>query len=146
MVLDGRPANALELPQTLWCRTMASPTSLSMLWLRDEAVLLCSGEDLRDYFYQLKVPYERTARNMLAEPLSVAEAAYVFGYEVEGDGGEAWVGLNSLAMGDSMACEFAQRSRTGLVLQHDVARSDQLLSSTTHFLEDCTMLGSSLTT
>eukprot|EP00435_Cladocopium_sp_Y103_P036916 s1777_g9.t1 len=128
LVLDGRPANALEMPQTLWCRGMASPTALNMLYLRPGHVLLCSGEDLRDYFYQFAVSDERTARNMLCEPVTPTEAAYIFGHQVDDDDGEVWVGLSSLAMGDSMACEFAQGSHLGLMLQHHVAFSDQLLS------------------
>ena len=49
MVLDGRPANLLE-PQNLWSQTMASPTALTMLWLKPHHVPLASGEDPRDFF------------------------------------------------------------------------------------------------
>ena len=128
MVLDGRPANMLEEPLTNWCRTMASPVALAMIWLQPGHVLLASGEDLRDFFYQFVVPFERTARNVLSEPLTVEQARYVFGSDFNSDEEPVWVGLNSLAMGDSLACEFAQGSHTGLMLQHGVALSTQLLS------------------
>ena len=49
MVLDGWPANLLE-PQNLWSQTMASPTALTMLWLKPHHVPLASGEDPRDFF------------------------------------------------------------------------------------------------
>eukprot|EP00435_Cladocopium_sp_Y103_P027124 s2178_g6.t1 len=128
LVLDGRPANALEAPQNLWCATMASPMALAMMYLSPGRVLLSSGEDLRDYFYQFKVPFERCARNMLSDPVSLEEARYIFGEKFSSPDAEIWVGLNSLAMGDSMASEFAQGSHTGLMLQHGVAEVHQLLS------------------
>ena len=46
----------------------------------------------------------------LAEPLSYDEAREVFGSSFSWHEEPVWVGLNSLAMGDSMACEFAQGS------------------------------------
>ena len=64
MVLDGRPANLLEEPQNLWSQTMASPTALTMLWLKPQCTLLTSGEDLRDFFYQFVVSEERAKRNV----------------------------------------------------------------------------------
>lgn len=128
MVLDGRPANLLEEPQNLWCQSMAAPTALTNLWLRPGYQLLASGEDLRDFFYQFKVPFERAARNMLIEPLTLEQARYVFGSSFSWPEQTVWVGLNSLAMGDSMACEFAQGSHVGVMLQHQVARISELLS------------------
>ena len=128
MILDGRPANALEPAQSLWCQSMASPTALTMLWLRPGHQLLASGEDLRDFFYQFKVPFERTARNMLVEPLTLEQARYVFGGDYGFSEQPVWVGLNSLAMGDLMACEFAQGSHVGVMLQHGVAETTQLLT------------------
>ena len=128
MILDGRPANALEPAQSLWCQSMASPTALTMLWLRPGHQLLASGEDLRDFFYQFKVPFERTARNMLVEPLTLEQARYVFGCDYGFSEQPVWVGLNSLAMGDLMACEFAQGSHVGVMLQHGVAETTQLLT------------------
>lgn len=128
MILDGRPANALEPAQSLWCQSMASPTALTMLWLRPGHHLLASGEDLRDFFYQFKVPFERTARNMLAEPLTVEQARYVFGHDYDFKEEPVCVGLNSLAMGDLMACEFAQGAHVGVMLQHGVAETSQLLT------------------
>ena len=109
MVLDGRPANLLEEPQNLWCQSMAAPTALTNLWLRPGYQLLASGEDLRDFFYQFKVPFERAARNMLIEPLTLEQARYVFGSSFSWPEQTVWVGLNSLAMGDSMACEVRPR-------------------------------------
>ena len=53
---------------------------------------------------------------------------YVFGASFTRPESPVWVGLNSLAMGDPMACEFAQGSHVGVMLQYGVAEVSQLLS------------------
>ncbi len=45
---------------------MASASILRHITLNDSEVLLASGEDLKDYFYQFKVNFERTCRNVLS--------------------------------------------------------------------------------
>ena len=128
LILDGRPPNLLEPGQAKWVQTMASPAAVCMMHLPEERVLLCSGEDLRDCFYQFAVNDERSARNILSDPLNALEAKYVFGSDYEPVEEMTFVGLSSLAMGDCLACEYAQGSHTGLLLQHQVALSSQLLS------------------
>ena len=128
MVLDGRPPNALEQPQNKWCRAMASPVALAMMHLKPQHVLRCSGEDLRDFFYQFAVPEQRTVRNMLVAPVSAEEASYIFQRPFDGAQQEIYVGLSSLAMGDCMACEYAQGAHTGVLLQKEIATPDRLIS------------------
>ena len=69
---------------------------------------------------------------MLIEPLTRAQCqtGYVFGSRFELEEDTIWVGLNSLAMGDLMFCEFefAQGSHVGLLLQYEAAFSSELLS------------------
>ena len=55
VILDGRPANLLTRGQQKWCRTMASGLALSLLLLEDDKVLVCSGLDLKDFFYQFRL-------------------------------------------------------------------------------------------
>lgn len=68
MILDGRPANLLTKGR---CKTMASGLALSHLLLEDDKILVCSGLDLKDFFYQFTVGQERCERNALASPVSV---------------------------------------------------------------------------
>ena len=128
LVLDGRPPNTLEPPQAKWIRTMANPVALGMLYLKPGHVLLSSGEDLRDYFYQFQVSAERAQRNALVEPLKPDEVLYVFEGRCQPTGATTWVGLDSLAMGDSLAREFAQGSHVGMLLQFGIAKTAQLLT------------------
>ena len=72
MVLDGRPANMADTAQNRWSQAMASAAALCHICLDDDKVLLASGEDLKDCFYQFKVNKQRTARNVLEGRLSLA--------------------------------------------------------------------------
>ena len=70
LILDGRPANMLDLGQSKWCKGMASASSVSQLFLEEDRDLCICGEDLRDYFYQFSVNPERVRRNALCEKVS----------------------------------------------------------------------------
>lgn len=128
MVLDGRPPNILEPHNNVWCGAMANPNLLGQICLAPDRVLLCSGEDLRDFFYQFSAGDQRTKRNILSDPLSLVEAKVVFGDSFVWPEDPVWVGLSSLAMGDTMACEYAQSSHVAIMLRHQVATKEELLT------------------
>ncbi len=128
MVLDGRPPNVLEDHSNLWCGAMASPTALNSIFIEDDKVLLSSGEDLRDFFYQFAATPQRIVRNTLADPLPLSKAPSVFGEDFSWDEDPVWVGLASLAMGDCMACEYAQCSHVAICLKHQVCISSELIT------------------
>ena len=65
LILDARPANLMEPQLNKWTKSLASPACFSTLELTDAMILHCSGQDLRDYFYQFVVSGVRTARNSL---------------------------------------------------------------------------------
>ena len=82
--------------------------------------MLFAGTDLRDCFYQFQTTEQRAVRNLLVGDLSVAEAQKVFGFDCApwaAHDGRVRCGLCSLAMGDSSACNFAQSSHLGVLLQ-----------------------------
>ena len=88
------------------------------------------GTDLQDCFYQFKASDERVVRNHLACRLSRAEAAFVFDCDpgaFSEHGSYVLCGLSSLAKGDSSACEFAQCSRLGVLLQARAVHIGELL-------------------
>ena len=132
MVLDGRPANLIDKPQTKWTLAMGSASSLADICIPPDRCLICSGEDLRDFFYQFAVNDERCARNVLAGSLSVEEAQYIFDGILTPEllrkhGSCIDVGLATLAMGDRNACEYAQCAHAGLCLQKNVCKADELI-------------------
>lgn len=128
LVLDGRPANLLDAEQNLWCKSMATPSVLGCIFLRNDSVLLASGEDLRDYFYQFAATEERTHRNVLSDPIPLKDAWRVFGPGFQWPEDPVEVGLSSLAMGDSLACEFAQGAHMGVLLRGGVASVSELVT------------------
>ena len=129
LVLDSRASNLLDLGQSLWSRAMAAASSVALLYLADDAVLLSSGEDLKDYFYQFQVNQERTSRNILKGSLSKDEFMEVFGYAPpSGSNAPYYVGLSTLAMGDICAVEYAQCSHTSICLKFKVFSVDEMIT------------------
>ena len=128
LILDARPPNLLEEGRTHWCGSMASGATLVDICLRDDEALRFSGLDLRDYFYQFVITEQRTHRNILAGPICLEDAKYVFGPSFTWPEKELCVALGTLAMGDLSACEFAQASHLGLCLQGGVLCDAELIS------------------
>eukprot|EP00438_Fugacium_kawagutii_P032098 Skav202519 [mRNA] locus=scaffold1359:335842:340289:- [translate_table: standard] len=128
MVLDARPANFTGPHQNMWCKAMASPTVLANIMIADDMVLLASGEDLKDFFYQFTAGAQRTQRNILSDPISIDEARVVFGPDFEWPESPVWVGLSSLAMGDALACEVAQGSHVAICLKYGVSKVQELIT------------------
>eukprot|EP00435_Cladocopium_sp_Y103_P062852 s652_g24.t1 len=114
MVLDGRPANMIDRGQQRWSQAMASATALAGICLPATHDLVCSGEDLRDCFYQFMVGQQRTCRNVLQGELSLSEAREIFGKSFCWPSDRVSVALSSLAMGDRNAVEFARLFNTEL--------------------------------
>ena len=128
LILDARPPNLLERQQGRWTAAMASPSLLTDLTLADNEDLICSGEDLKDFFYQFRTTDVRTQRNILAEPLTLEQAAEVFGPQFHWHEPEVYVGLSTLAMGDTHACEFAQSSHLSICRRFGVMHDSELLT------------------
>ena len=120
LVLDSRASNLLDRGQSIWSGAMASAASLCSIYLDDDRVILSSGEDLRDYFYQFCVNDERTSRNVLKVQLTDDEYAAVFGKPSSERTEPHFVGLSTLAMGDVCAVEYAQCSHTSICLKNGV--------------------------
>ena len=112
--MDCRPANGREHGLNHWTAAMASSVVLSQIELSDDEDLLMSGEDVQDYFYQFKISRDRCRRNALVGKLSQSELTEIFG---EGHGVEdfGFAALNTMAMGDLCACEFAQCSHLSVL-------------------------------
>ena len=128
LVLDSRASNLLDPGQSIWSQAMASSTSLASIYLEPDAVILASGEDLKDYFYQFRVSDERIRKNVLCTRLSKSEAAAVFGRDFPDEECPVPIGLSTLAMGDVCAVEFAQCSHLALCLCHGVMKEQEVIT------------------
>ena len=130
LILDARPANELEDFPGRWVHTLASAACLGGIVLKEGQTLLLAGTDLVDCFYQFRVSSQRATRNLLACTLTPAEAAFVFecpASDFGAPGSDVYCGLSSLAMGDSSACEFAQCSHLGVLLQGRALQVGELM-------------------
>ena len=128
LVLDSRASNLLDPGQSTWSQAMASSTALASIYLDTGSVLLASGEDLKDYFYQFKVSDERIKKNALCTRLSKSEAEWVFGRPFSSDECPVPIGLSTLAMGDICAVEFAQCSHLALCLRSGVMFEKEVIT------------------
>ena len=129
LILDGRPANLLQKPPNRFIMTMASATGLLGLRLEDNEKLLMCGDDLSNFFYTFKVNYNRGSRNFLdwKIPIAVASKFASFPSHLLKEN-YVYACLNSLAMGDSAACEYAQTSHISLGLLSGAFRPHELIS------------------
>ena len=117
LIMDSRPPNSAEVGLNRWTQCSASGYSLVGLEIEPDEVLLCSGQDVKDFYYQFTVTGRRAARNALAGRLSSDDMVKIFGggNRCAAEGG--YVGLSTMAMGDICACEFAQASHLALLLR-----------------------------
>ena len=127
LILDGRPANAIEHQMNRWVSCMACAANLGGIELEPDEDLKMSGQDIKDFFYQFSVTRDRTRRNVLACKLTPSELLEIFGpdFSPPEDGG--FVGLSTLAMGDGSACEYAQASHLGLLFSANALFPEELM-------------------
>ena len=128
LILDARPPNLLETSRGKWCSSMAAGSCLGEVVLQPGFSLIASGLDLTDYFYQFRISEQRVARNILAGTLTMKEARMVFGENFSWNEEPIVVALSTLAMGDLLACEFAQSAHLGLCLRYGACSPENLLS------------------
>ena len=130
LILDRRGANVYELPLNRWTKLLASAEKVAGIYLPRECGLLCSGRDLKDFFYQFKVSRERmvTVRNCLSCSLSQDDVDEIFGKGKVKVNGRAQVGLNTMAVGDCSACEYAQASHLCLLFEKGVFTQSELIT------------------
>ena len=128
LILDGRGANVYEMPLNAWTKCLASADKVAGIYLPPGVGLSCSGRDLKDFFYQFRVGRERMARNCLSGALSQGDMDFIFGEGKVKVRGSAHVGLNTLAMGDCSACEYAQASHLCLLYERGVFAENELIT------------------
>ena len=129
LILDAGPANGREKAVGTWTSTLASPFSLGLLELLPGEILLGSGQDLRDYFYQFQVSEARAKRNCLVGLLGRGEIDMIFGADARPQLKQGVAALSTLAMGDCSACDFAQGAHVMLLLTSGAALEHELLQS-----------------
>ena len=65
LILDARPGNRCSPLDSRWLSTLGSHTVLLDLVLRPSELLLASGEDIRDYYYNFEISPSRARQYIL---------------------------------------------------------------------------------
>ena len=147
LILDGRPANLLQVPPDHYILTMASTSALLGVHLKPHEKLLFSGDDLSNFFYMFKVGPQRASRNFLDWAIPTKLVRDFAGFPQDLLGEEfVYACLNSLAMGDSAACAYAQTSHLAMALQCNALDGDSLLTMHGRAPRDLLWEASSLST
>ena len=93
LIMDSRPPNSAEIGLNRWTQCAASGFLLAGIELAPDQQLLCSGQDVKDFYYQFVVSRRRAARNALVGRLSASEMIEVFGADCPGAATGGFVGL-----------------------------------------------------
>ena len=128
-ILDARGPNLLEEGLTRWTQSMALAASLVHVSLKPYEVLLLSGTDLRDYYFNFVISEERIVRNCLAGAVDESFVRAYCGHEVfQKRRGPYRASLGSLAMGDINSVEFGQLAHLSLALSSGAVAPTELLT------------------
>ncbi|CAK9010282.1 Ankyrin-3 [Durusdinium trenchii] len=129
LILDCRPANALEPGLNQWTQTMGSLTPILGMRIPPDHKVVAAGEDLKDYYYYI-ISESRAKRNSLAFQLSRAEAKRFRGAYRWADRQARILipALKTMAMGDLNAVEFGQQAHVKLGLLHGLVGMRDLLT------------------
>ena len=128
LIMDSRPSNRLEVGLVTWTATMGTIAPLLELQIPEGEVVICSGEDLRDYYYFFCVTGERANRNSIKFELDLAEAQRFEAYSKVRPGAPRYIpALATMAMGDINAVEVGQESHVKLAFRAGVCLSDLIM-------------------
>ena len=127
LIMDSRPPNAAEEGFNRWTQCAANAFNVNQIEIRENENLVMSGQDIKDFYYQFRIGPRRALRNALSGWLSDSDLVSIFGESsvIPSEGG--YVGLNTMAMGDICACEFAQGGHLGLLLRSGSLLPTELL-------------------
>lgn len=130
LIFDSRPFNALERPMHRWIGSMGAASSLCDLHIGEDSVLRTSGTDLREFYYSFSVSEQRLRRNSLLISVAPEQLRGFRCYDpaFEQEGRPVYLGLRTLAMGDSMAVELVQTAHLGILIQMELVDESTLLS------------------
>ena len=128
LIVDARPANLCMGGDGRWLSLLACAECLLNIELQPHEQLLCSGEDVRDYYHQFTVSNDRAALYRFEGVWQPADLSHLpsFRSEMWGWSGIS-VALGTMAMGDKNSVSLGQACHAGIVL-------DRLGLSTEHFL------------
>ena len=129
MILDSRGANILEAPCGRWIRSLASAEVVCRYLLKENEELVCSGNDLKDFYYFFSASASRSERNVLVGALHPKELSHLRALKPEHHQEDTVYGaLKTLAMGDCQAVELAQSCHLGLSVSSNIVTAENVIA------------------
>ena len=129
LIMDSRPANALEVPLEGWIKSLGSAEALTKLYIPEGYDIVGSGSDLRDFYHLFKVSDERARRNVLCGSVPTHLLRHLNCFEPAMSSEPFLYGcLATLAMGDTQAVTLAQTSHLSLALRSGSAAPSNLIT------------------
>ena len=143
LIFDSRPWNTLEQVPQRWIKSMASAATLCEVQIGRDEICLVSGTDLREFYYSFRATHSRLVRNSLLVTVWPWELRgfQCYSPSLERQHKKVYLGLKTLAMGDSAAVELAQTAHVGLLAQSGLLSFDTLLSMELPPPRSMTMVG-----
>ena len=143
LIFDSRPFNTLECPPGRWIASMASASNLTEFHLEDSEICLVSGTDLREFYYSFKITPERLARNSLLFQThkDAIRDFQCYTADLDAYDGAIYLGLQTLAMGDTCAVELAQTAHLGVLYQLGLVSEQNLIAMNLSLPRSPCMLG-----
>lgn len=128
MVLDARPPNCLEKPETRWIRSLGAISQFLHFFVGPGEVVRLHAEDLREFYHAFRIPRERELRNafkLRVHPNQVHQLEAFKESFLQCD--EIVPCLKTMAMGDLNAVCYGQASHLGVLLQSKLLSLDSFI-------------------
>lgn len=106
---------------------------------------MCSGNDLRDFYYLFHATQQRSRRNVLTGSIPTALISHLHAVkEIHRAQKRVFCSLASLAMGDAQAVEVAQTCHLGIAAQKNIIHRDDFICMNLPLPRCSTMSGISI--
>ena len=115
LILNPTVVNSRSYPYSRFTKTIAPGYLIALIQLAPDERLVCSSDDLCEFYYTFKVSDLRARRNAIGTPFKAEELAHLTCFDATKHKGELLVCLATLAMGDSLAVEIAQQAHVNLL-------------------------------
>ncbi|CAE7806563.1 unnamed protein product, partial [Symbiodinium sp. CCMP2456] len=129
LIVDARPGNMVQVADNRWLALMPTSAALLCFELRDDEALWASGTDLRDFYHNFLITSGRAMFYRFAGTFAPKDLTALKCFRPEFlKCRQLSAALATMAMGDLNSVSFGQCSHLGLLLAHEVASFEELMT------------------
>ena len=115
LILNPSAINAQMIKCSNFTKFLTPGSILCLAHLQPNEAFRFSADDLSEFYYTFKIPYERARRNAIRMVFQPFEVSHFSVYDPRKHNTPVYLSLNALAMGDLHAVEIAQQSHFNLL-------------------------------